>query len=474
MMDLMRWKRDHQDDARVQAFDKDHGDLPRPTPGQAPDMDKMKSYASDLKKLKQTVEADPKAAAPTKDAAAKQPPSASKAPTASAARSAVSKQSAPTKNLAGASVSQCQPDKSNPTQNQLNDLTAQVTLLTAKLDHLPAQGYGQVSFDPGGPPPGGTPPMGGPGAGGVQTEESKLAMQRRLVAQQVRKIKEQTDSLKEQVDDLKDKDCPMPNPDGDDDFDGPPGGGFGGPPSGGPRGMPGDDDFGGRKPPGGADFAGLPGGAPGFDKEDLMLDLPESLQNQIDEAKRDQTQAKSRLKTAMRSWKNKCQRQMASRGGMPGQMGGAGGMGMQGGMAMGQMQMNGGGMPTFGGMGGNSQPQIGLAAINASLGYTPGAMNLGGMSMGGMGGMSMMGGYSSPMMMPISGGYSMYSSPYSYMGGYTGYSGYMTPSTYSGYGAYSGLLGSRYGNVGGYGYGYSGYGGYSNGYSSGSTGIRTF
>ncbi|MGK5081822.1 hypothetical protein WDW37_00855 [Bdellovibrionota bacterium FG-1] len=351
MMELMRWKRDHQDDVRIQAFDKDHGDLPRPTPGQAPDMDRMKSYASDLKKLKQAVEATPKVAAAANDTPTKQTPA--------------EKQSAPAKNSASAPVSQCQPDKANSIQSQLNDLIAQVTRLTARLDHLPAPGYGQVSFGP-----------------GAQTEESKFTMQRRLVAQQVRKTKEQTDSMKEQVDDLKDQDCPMPDPDGDDDFEGPPGGGFGGPPSGGPRGMP-----------GGADFAGMPAGPPGFDIEDLMLDLPESLQNQIDDAKRDQTRAKSRFKTAMRRWKNKCQRQMASRGGM----------------AMGQMQMTGGGMPNFGGMGGNSQPLIGLAAINASLGYTPGAMNMGGMSaMGGYGGMR--GGYGG---MPMSGfGYSGYGSGY--------------------------------------------------------------
>ena len=50
MRDLMDWKKDHQNDPRVQAFDKSHGDLPRPTPGQAPDpsqFQKMQQYMDD-------------------------------------------------------------------------------------------------------------------------------------------------------------------------------------------------------------------------------------------------------------------------------------------------------------------------------------------------------------------------------------------------------------------------------------------
>ncbi|MDR3606788.1 MAG: hypothetical protein P4M08_05325 [Oligoflexia bacterium] len=76
--DLMDWKKAHQSDPRVQAFDKSHGDFRAPTPGQSPSLSgfqAMRQYMDDLKALKKTIDADPhpqtgsKAAAPCSSAA---------------------------------------------------------------------------------------------------------------------------------------------------------------------------------------------------------------------------------------------------------------------------------------------------------------------------------------------------------------------------------------------------------------------
>ena len=120
LRDLMQWKKDHQSDPSVQAFDQSHGELPKPTFGQAPDpsqIQKMQQYISDLKALKKTVDAGQK------------------------------------QTTALDVATQCQPTTSPELQTQVQDLQKQVTQMTQKLD----SSQQPPSFAPGAAHPNGFP-----------------------------------------------------------------------------------------------------------------------------------------------------------------------------------------------------------------------------------------------------------------------------------------------------------------------------